>query len=109
MSDEAQGPGTKSGSVERQAPVSGWADSLKLATVNAAIAVTVRALEATHVYQGDLVAGAGACFVAPTLGLLALAFSHRDITRGHGRGVMFAALLTLLALGASWWPLLEAD
>ena len=109
MNEDAHGPGTEGVPLASKVPVNGWADSLKLASVNAAIAVTVRVLQATHAYEGDLVAVGGACFVAPTLGLIALAFSRRDIKQGRSRGVTFAALLTLLALGASWWPFLEAD
>jgi hypothetical protein len=85
------------------------ADSLKLSILNAAAAVTARALEATGAYQDELLGVGVPLFLAPTLALLALAFGRRDLRHGWQPAVESATVLTLIALAISWWPLLRAD
>jgi hypothetical protein len=85
------------------------ADSVKLSSLNAAIAITVRVLDATGVYQGELLGVGVPAFVAPTLAVLALVFGWRDLPHGWRAPVVAATALTLIALWTSWWPLLEAD
>ena len=85
------------------------ADSLKLSILNAAVAITARALDATGAYQGELVGVGVPLFLAPTLAALALVFVRRDLRHGWQSAVIGAAILTLIALATSWWPLLQAD
>ena len=93
-----------------RAPHGFWgADSLKLSILNAVVAITVRALDATGAYQGELVGVGVPLFLAPTLAGLALIFVRRDLRHGWQPAVIGAAVLTLIALGTSWWPLLQAD
>ena len=85
------------------------ADSLKLSMLNAAAAITARALEVTGTYQDELLGVGVPLFLAPTLALLAPAFARRDLRHGWQPAVESATVLTLIALATSWWPLLRAD
>lgn len=85
------------------------ADSLKLSIVNVSVAVIVRVLDATRVYQGELLGVGVPLFFAPTLALIAAAFGLRDLRHGRPAAVVGAAVLTIIALWMSWWPILEAD
>ena len=85
------------------------ADSLKLGLLNAVVAVTVRVLDATGLYQGELVGVGVPAFLAPTLALLTAVFGWRDLRHGQRAAVVGATVLTVIALWTSWWPLLEAD
>jgi len=87
----------------------GVADSLKLATLNALVATAIRVLGARGGDQSGLLTVGVALAIAPTLAVLAVAFSMRDLKTSKAGGVVVASILTVMALGIAWWPLLEAD
>ena len=84
-------------------------DSLLIAGINLVIAGVVRFLGARGMDVDGLLNGGTALFVTPVLAALTLLFAVRDVRQGKQKDVIYATILTFLALYVAWWPLLEAD
>ena len=84
-------------------------DSLLLAGINLAIAGVVRFLGAQGFDENGLLSVGTALFVSPVLAAFILPFAVRDVRQGKEADVIYAILLTFVALFVAWWPLLQAD
>jgi len=73
------------------------------------IAAAVRFLDAKGIDATGLVTVGTALFVNPVLAAAIVPFGVRDVQQGKGADVIYAVILSVLALFVAWWPLLQAD